>query len=66
MENEIRRANIRVSSRVKDYFEKKSKDTGVSQSGLMALALEEYLDQKLMLDNTQKLLTLNEFNNLNK
>lgn len=40
------RINIRVSQKIKKYFEEKSAETGVPQSGLMALALEEYIDQK--------------------
>lgn len=49
------RVGFRVSEKVKSYFEAKSRDTGVSQSALMALALEEYIDQKIMLEFTKKL-----------
>lgn len=49
------RVNIRVSQKVKSYFESKSNETGVAQSALMALALEEYIDQKVMLEFTKKL-----------
>lgn len=49
LENKIHRVNIRVSQKIKSYFEKKSEETGVSQSSLMALALEEYIDQKEMI-----------------
>jgi len=63
MENELKRINIRVSSKVKNYFECKSRDTGVAQSALIALALEEYIDQKIMLKFTE---TVNNLNNLNK
>lgn len=44
------RVNIRVSEKVKKYFEEKSNSTAVSQSALMALALDEYIDQKIMLE----------------
>lgn len=54
MENKIYRVNVRVSEKIKSYFEAKSKETGVSQSALMALALEEYIDQKTMIDFTKK------------
>ena len=47
------RFNIRVSQKIKSYFENKSKETGVAQSALMALALEEYIDQKVMLEFTK-------------
>lgn len=49
------RVNIRVSEKIKTYFESKSNETGVSQSALMALALEEYIDQKIMLEFTKKI-----------
>ncbi|MGL5648772.1 MAG: hypothetical protein ACRDDY_13075 [Clostridium sp.] len=52
---ELPRINIRVSKKIKTYFENKSVETGVSQSALMALALEEYIDQKNMLILTKKL-----------
>ena len=40
------RTNIRISKKIRKYFEEKSEETGVPQSHLMALALEEYVDQK--------------------
>ena len=40
------RTNIRISKKIRKYFEEKSEETGVPQSSLMALALEEYVDQK--------------------
>lgn len=54
-EKNIYRVNIRVSKKIKSYFEAKSDETGVSQSSLMALALEEYIDQKIMLAFTQQI-----------
>lgn len=53
--NNLIRVNIRVSEKIKSYFEAKSRETGVAQSALMALALEEYIDQKIMLDFTKKI-----------
>lgn len=49
-ENTLIRVNIRVSKKIKEYFEKKSAETGVAQSALMALALEDYIDQKQMIN----------------
>jgi hypothetical protein len=49
------RVNIKVSRKIKTYFEDKSKETGVAQSSLMALALEEYIDQKTMIEFTKKI-----------
>jgi len=54
MESKIYRVNIRVSEKVKKYFETKSKETTVSQSALMALALDEYIDQKTLIEFTKK------------
>lgn len=52
MENNLIRVNIRVSQKIKKYFEDKSFETGVAQSALMALALEEYIDQKQVVNFT--------------
>jgi len=54
MDSKIYRVNIRVSEKVKRYFETKSKETTVSQSALMALALDEYIDQKALKKFTKK------------
>lgn len=58
-ENNLIRVNIRVSKKIKTYFENKSNETGVAQSALMALALDEYIDQKVMLEFTKKIEKLN-------
>lgn len=56
MENpNLIRINIRVSQKIKSYFENKSYETGVPQSSLMALALEEYIDQKEVANMFSKL-----------
>lgn len=57
--NNTVRVNIRVSQKLKSYFESKSLETGVAQSALMALALEEYVDQKVMLEFTKKIDMIN-------
>lgn len=44
------RVNIRISQKLKAYFEQRSIDTGVAQSALMALALEEYMYQRVAQD----------------
>ena len=51
-EPKIVRLNIRVSKKIDNYFVEKSEETGVAKSSLMALALEEYIDQKKMLNFT--------------
>lgn len=50
------RKNITISDEVAEYFEKKSKETGVSQSALMALAISEYLDQKKALESVSSMI----------
>ena len=42
----VMRMNIRISKKIRKYFEEKSEETGVPQCHLMALALEEFVDQK--------------------
>lgn len=39
----LQRMSVRLSIEVKEYFEKESERTGVSQSGLINLALEQYI-----------------------
>ena len=65
MEPKTYRVNVRVSEKLKSYSENKSKETGVSQSSLMTLALEEYIDQKVMLEFTKKLEYMDKNNLLN-
>ena len=46
MKNKNIRVNINISKDIKTFFEELSKEVGVSQSALMAIALKEYIDQK--------------------
>jgi hypothetical protein len=41
-----KRVNIRVSENMHQWFTKRSEETGVSMSALMALALEEHMVQR--------------------
>lgn len=43
---DLRRVNIRITEEVHEYFKDKSIKTGVSMSALMYLALEEYMNQR--------------------
>ena len=43
---EMRRMNIRVDDVLYNYFRNRSKETGVSMSSLIFLALEQYVEQK--------------------
>lgn len=43
--NKVVRKNIRMSSEVADWYEKRAKELGVSQSNLMVMALSEYIKQ---------------------
>lgn len=40
------RVNVNISDELKEYFESLSKETGASQSALMAIALRDYVEQK--------------------
>lgn len=42
----VKRVNIRVSENMHQWFVKRSEETGVSMSALMALALEEHMVQR--------------------
>ena len=44
--NKVVRKNIRMSPEVADWYEKKAKELGVSQSNLMIIALAEYVKQE--------------------
>lgn len=46
MENKTVRVNINISPKVKKWFEQRSMETGISQSGLMSIAISDYMDQK--------------------
>lgn len=63
---ELIRVNIKVSRKIKSYFESKSAETGVPQSGLMALALEEYIDQKTMIEFTKKVSLMEKSQKINE
>lgn len=40
------RVNIKVPIWINEWFDAKSKETGISKSALMSMALNEYIDQK--------------------
>lgn len=40
------RINVRVATWINDWFDVKSKETGIAKSSLIAMALNEYIDQK--------------------
>lgn len=51
--NKVVRKNIRMSPEVAEWYEKKAKYLGVSQSNLMVMALSEYIKQ----DETIKMMS---------
>jgi len=56
--NKVVRKNIRMSPEVAEWYEKKAKELGVSQSNLMVMALSEYIKQDktiMMMSNLQEL-----------
>lgn len=44
-ENQLVRLNVRVSKENNDYLEKKSRETGISKSALVQIAVEQYRQQ---------------------
>ena len=44
----ITRVNIRISKEVHHWFKQKSDKTGIAQSALMHLALEQHVQQQLL------------------
>lgn len=50
------RKNITLSDDLAEYFEKKSRETGISQSALMVMAISEYLDQKKAMNSLNDIL----------
>lgn len=55
--NKVVRKNIRMSSEVANWYEKKAQELGVSQSNLMVMALSEYIKQDktiMMMSNFQE------------
>lgn len=53
------RKNIQMSEQVAQWYEKKSKDMGVSQSALMTIALQQFIDQDRamsLMDNMKQML----------
>lgn len=51
------RVNINISESIKKWFENKSQETGISQSALMAMALNEYIDQKESINGMTNIMT---------
>lgn len=44
--DEMPRVNINISDELKEYFEKKAKETGATQSSIMSIYLAEYVEMK--------------------
>ena len=61
------RKNITLSDELAEYFEKKSRETGISQSALMVMAISEYLDQKKAMESLSDILNqMKKLENMNK
>ena len=57
--NKVVRKNIRMSPEVAEWYEKRAKELGVSQSNLMVMALSEYIKQDKtirMMSNLEKII----------
>lgn len=61
----MKRVNIRISDENHAYFAKRSEETGVSMSGLMALALDDYIYQREVVKAMNDMKSLVENNSIN-
>ncbi|MDH2870567.1 MULTISPECIES: ribbon-helix-helix domain-containing protein [Bacillus cereus group] len=52
---EMVRVNTRISSKMNDWLDNYSKETGIPKSTLIHLALEQYVNQKVMLEEMPKM-----------
>lgn len=52
------RVNINISEKLKEYFEVLSNETGCSQSALMCLALNDYMDGKKAMKELPQLMKI--------
>ena len=65
-ENMIR-MNLYIPRSYREWLEKKSKDTGVTMSAIMVMALKTYMDQQDAMELMPKMLAkLNELENMSK
>jgi len=67
--NKVVRKNIRMSPEVADWYEKRAKELGVSQSNLMVMALSEYIKQDKtirMMSNIQEIIEKLETESIDK
>lgn len=54
--SEMKRVNIRVSPEVHEWFRIRSDRTGVPSSSLMFLALEQHIQQQIMIPHIPEIL----------
>lgn len=57
---EMVRVNTRISKEVNDWLDNKSAKTGVPKSTLIYLALEQYIQQQLVVDELPKMMGMME------
>lgn len=53
---EMVRVNTRISKEVNDWLDNKSDRTGIPKSTLIYLALEQYIQQQLVVDELPKMM----------
>ncbi|MED2151462.1 hypothetical protein P4V48_29880 [Bacillus thuringiensis] len=53
--SEMVRVNTRISKKLNDWLDEYSKESGVPKSTLVHLALENYVNQKIMLEQMPKM-----------
>ena len=55
MTDNLFRLNVRVSKENNDYLEKKSRETGISKSALVQIAVEQYRQQHEAVQDMNKM-----------
>lgn len=50
MENKLVSKHIRMSPKIANWYEDRSKEIGISQTNLMVMALSEYMKQEKTID----------------
>lgn len=52
--SDMQRLNVRVSKSINDWLDARSKETGISKSSLVFLALEQYKRDTSVIENMDK------------
>jgi len=56
MSSDKTRVNITVPNNIKEYYQKKAKDMGVSMAAMMNISLRQQMDQDQLIENIPNML----------